>query len=213
MVGHCSYYCDSNFPLCGKPGDKLEHSIQLFLPSDHGIFKMKGTMHPYRRSYSKLRDADWETNSNYCYERVFQDIVYHAKLFLDMMDLSVFDFFTGNQDRHHFERIEALLNDSMPIHLDNGRSFGRPFFDDMSILEPIRQCCLFRYSTYKQLKHLYENKFSKIFDESMQSDPLYPLLTGDHLKAIDRRVVIIFNELNRCIDKYSVESVVIDDGH
>ena len=213
MVGHCSYYCDSNYPLCGKPGDKLEHSIQLFLPHDHDILRMKSTMHPYRRSYSKIRKADWENNDNYCQERVFQDIVYHAKIFLDLMDLAVFDFYSGNQDRHHYERIFSLTNDSMPIHLDNGRSFGRFFFDDMSILTPITQCCLFRYSTYKRLKYLHENKFSKVIDESLKSDPLYPILTEDHLESFDRRTLIIFDELDRCIDKYSVENVIIDDGH
>jgi hypothetical protein len=52
--------------------------------------------HPYRRSYSATRQANWETNENYCYENVLIDEDYHNRLLLDMMDLAAFDFLIGN---------------------------------------------------------------------------------------------------------------------
>ena len=212
FTGHCSYYCDTTHAICGRPKDRLEGSVQLLLPSKP-VISWKVTSHPYRRSYNKKKKAEWETNENYCMENVFQDVAYHSKIMLDIMDMSVFDFLTGNMDRHHYERLISLSNDTFSIHLDNGRSFGKAKHDEMSILEPIRQCCLFRYSTFLRLKYLYKNKFGKMLDESLKSDPLYPILTDDHLKAIDRRTVIIFNELNKCIDKHTVLNVLVDDGY
>jgi hypothetical protein len=55
--------------------------------------------------------------------------------------------------------------------------------------------------------------FSKVLDESLKIDPLYPILTQDHLKAVDRRLEKIFLEVNKCIDKFSPTQVVIDDGY
>jgi hypothetical protein len=190
----------------------MEGSVQLMLPSKP-LVKWKIISHPYRRSYNKKKKAEWEANQNYCNEKVFRDLTYHSKLLLDLMDMSIFDFLIGNMDRHHYERIISLGNESFPIHLDNGRAFGRPFQDELSILEPLKQCCFLRYSTFNQLKYLYKNKFSKLLDESLKLDPLYPILTKEHLKSIDRRMIIIFDELKKCIEKFSPTQVVVDDGY
>ena len=53
----------------------------------------------------------------------------------------------GNMDRHHYETIRAFGNDSVPIHLDHGRGFGRPKHDEISILAPLSQCCIVRRTT------------------------------------------------------------------
>lgn len=212
FTGHCSYYCDTTHAICGKPKDKMEGSVQLMLPS-LPLVKWKISTHPYRRSYNKKKKAEWETNENYCIEKVFQDVAYHSKIFLDLMDMSIFDFFTGNMDRHHYERMISLGNETFPLHLDNGRSFGKAFHDEMSILAPFKQCCLIRYSTFVRLKHLYKNSISTLLDESLKKDPLYPILTPSHLKAVDRRLKIVLNELNRCISKFKPTEVIVDDGY
>ena len=87
-------------------------------------------------------------------------------------------------------------------YLDNGRSFGKQYYDEMSILAPIKQCCLFRYSTFRRLKYLYTAGFSKLIDESLKIDPLYPILTDDHLKAVDRRLEKILLEIHKCTEKF-----------
>ena len=168
--------------------------------------------HPYRRTYNKRKKADWEVNDNYCVEKLFQDGAYQSKLLLDIIDMSIFDFCTGNMDRHHFERMISLGNSTFSLHLDNGRSFGKPFHDEMSILAPLKQCCLIRYSTYLRLKYLYKNDFAFLLDESLKNDPLYPILTQNYLKAVNRRLVIILKELDRCVNNFKPNEVLVDDG-
>jgi hypothetical protein len=70
---------------------------------------------------------------------------------LDVMDMAVFDFLTGNMDRHHYETFRVFGNDTFPLHLDHGRGFGKPFQDELSILAPVLQCCLMRQSTLTAL--------------------------------------------------------------
>lgn len=212
FTGHCSYYCDTTHAICGRPLNRMETSVQLMLPTKP-LVEWSSVEHPYRRSYSKKTKANWESDNNYCYTDVFQNIELHNKNLLDIMDLSIFDFITGNMDRHHFERIIGLGNSTFFVHLDNGRSFGKQHHDEMSILAPIMQCCLVRYSTLMRLKYLYLNSFSKMLDDSMKSDPLYPILTTGHLKAVDRRLEIILIELQKCTFKHSIAEVVIDDGY
>ena len=129
--------------------------------------------------------------------------------------MSIFDFFIGNLDRHHFERITSLGNKTFSLHLDHGRTFGKIFEDDRhnTIIYPMKQCCLIRYSTYLKLKYLYKKGFSNLLDESLKNDPLYPILTNDHLKAIDRRLLVILNELNTCINTFKPYEVLVDDGY
>jgi hypothetical protein len=169
--------------------------------------------HPYRRSYSSTRKAKWESNENYCYEHVMIDEDYHNRLLLDMMDLSTFDFLIGNLDRHHMMRISSFGVNTGLIHIDNGRSFGRYDFDDLSILTPIRQCCFFRYSTFIRLYHIYHKGLSKLLGKSLKTyEQLQTILVDEHLNAIDRRLEILFQHLEICFQKYTVKGVILDDG-
>ncbi|UJR08560.1 hypothetical protein I4U23_012821 [Adineta vaga] len=207
--GHCTYYCDTSHAVCGKPGNRLEGSVQLLLPRPPEVDWQKIT-HPYRRSYSATRQAEWETNENYCYEHVIIDEDYHNRLLLDMMDLCAFDFLI---DRHHMMRISSFGINTALIHLDNGRSFGRHDSDDLSILAPIRQCCFFRYSTFTRLYRLYRKGLSKLLSNSLNIGEQLPMiLIKEHLIAIDRRLEILFAHLDTCIQTYTVKGVMIDDG-
>jgi hypothetical protein len=116
-------------------------------------------------------------------------------------------------DRHHFEKMYTISDEVFSLHLDNGRSFGKAYHDEMSILEPLRQCCLVRYSTFLKLENLYENKFSKLLNNSLKSDQLYPILTDAHLNAVDRRLYKILNEISKCVDQFNIPQVIVDDGY
>jgi hypothetical protein len=199
--------------VCGRPGDRMEGSLQLKLPNIEPYVEWIYHEHPYRRSYSKRKLAEWETNDQYCEEKMFQDILFHSKFTLDLMDLSLYDFLINNLDRHHVERLISLGDDPFPLHLDQGRSFGRIKVDDLSILKPISQCCLFRYSTLKRIVNLYEIGLSRVLDNSLKRDPLYPILTDDHLESVDRRLAIALSEIYVCTLKYGIDRVVIDDGY
>lgn len=61
---------------------------------------------------------------------------------LDLMDTSIFDFLIGNGDRHHYEVFKNEGNDAMVLLLDNAKAFGNYTQDDLSILAPLRQCCM-----------------------------------------------------------------------
>ncbi|CAF0968351.1 unnamed protein product [Adineta steineri] len=210
--GHCSYYCDTSHAICGKPGDQLEGSVQVLLPRPPEVDWQK-ISHPYRRSYSATRTAQWEKNENYCYEHVMIDEDYHNRLLLDIMHLTAFDFLIGNLDRHHMMRISAFGINTALVHLDNGRSFGRYDTDDLSILAPIRQCCFFRYSTFARLYRVYNKGLSKLVSDSLNTTELLQMiLVNEHLIAIDRRLEILFSQIDICIKTYTVQGVMIDDG-
>ena len=107
----------------------------------------------------------------------------------------------------------TISDEIFSLHLDNGRAFGKAFHDEMSILAPLIQCCLVRYSTFLRLEYLYKNEFSKMLNESLKIDPLYPILTNSHIKAVDRRLYKILIEISKCVDKLNIPQVIIDDGY
>lgn len=209
FYGKCSYYCDSNHAICGQP-DMLEGSLAAFLPLHDGASR-RVWRHPWRRSYNKKKFADWELDDQYCdMVRNMQEFEQGRRLF-DIMDMSVFDFLSGNMDRHHYETFEIFGNDTFTVHLDHGRGFGKAFHDEMSILAPIKQCCVIRATTLKTLLQFHNGPkpLSKLMEEAMANDPIAPVLWEPHLTALDRRVVIILSEIRNCLKNAALSDDVI----
>ncbi|KAF6199042.1 hypothetical protein GE061_007067 [Apolygus lucorum] len=214
--GKCTYYCDTSHAICGNP-DTLEGSFAAFLPSKE-MGPRKVWRHPWRRSYHKRRKAQWEQESDYC--TLVRDIAPYntGRRLLDLMDMSVLDFLTGNMDRHHYETFRVFGNDTFPLHLDHGRGFGRPFDDELTILAPLLQCCVIRSSTLETLLrfHTGEKRLSDAMRESMASDPVAPVLWEPHLVALDRRVGKILSAVRDCLSKTTSDdselpkSIVVD---
>ncbi|EDX14076.1 GD18367 [Drosophila simulans] len=266
--GKCSYYCDTSHAICGNP-DMLEGSFAAFLPNfESGNRKL--WRHPWRRSYHKRKKAQWETDANYC--ALVRDIPPYddGRRLYDLMDMAVFDFLTGNMDRHHYEtfkdmpapacqaaanadadagavatdadaaagkifsdRLQKVAkhlqvvsrhtnapdiidapgpwrpgarvygNETFPLHLDHGRGFGRPFHDELSILAPVLQCCLIRKSTLVKLLEFHNGPkpLSQLMGESLNQDPVSPVLWQPHLEALDRRTGIILQSIRDCIKR------------
>ena len=92
--------------------------------------------------------------------------------------------------------------------------FGNSHEDDMSLLAPIHQCCLIRYSTLSTLLSYYQGPqhLSDAMRRAMETDPVAPVLKERHLKALDRRLKKILIIVHRCLEINGVESVVIVDG-
>ncbi|CRK88754.1 CLUMA_CG002627, isoform A [Clunio marinus] len=203
--GKCSYYCDTSHAICGRP-DTLEGSFAAFLPS-YEQAQRRVWRHPWRRSYHKRRKAQWETDADYC--TMVREIAPYdsGRRLLDLMDMSIFDFLTGNMDRHHYETFKIFGNETFPIHLDHGRGFGKAFHDEISILAPVLQCCLIRSSTLEMLLRYHNGpqKLSEAMRESMGTDPIAPVLWEPHLEALDRRVVIVLQGIRDCLKKISSE--------
>ncbi|KAJ8313280.1 hypothetical protein KUTeg_009169 [Tegillarca granosa] len=211
--GSCSYYCDTGHAFCGNP-DMLEGSLATFLPPDR-IADRKTWRNPWKRSYSKHRKAYWEVYDDLC-EKVKQRPPYDSgRRLLDLIDMHVFDFLTGNLDRHHYETFKDFGNYTFLLHLDNGRAFGKTIKDEMTILAPLYQCCMIRYSTFLKLVKLYTGpeKLSDIMKNSLTNDAISPILTEPHLYALDRRVIKILKELYVCLKNGStIDEIFIDDS-
>ncbi|BFZ03723.1 hypothetical protein BsWGS_06762 [Bradybaena similaris] len=211
--GSCSYYCDSSHPVCGHPM-MLEGSLAAFLPP-MDMAGRKTWRNPWKRSYSKHKKAYWEVYDDLC-EKVKEKHPYNeGRRLLDVLDMSVFDFLTGNLDRHHYETFRDFGNDTFILHLDNGRAFGKSKYDCISCLAPVRQCCMIRLSTLTKLVKFYlgPDSLSHVLRLSMKSDPLNPILFEPHLDALDRRVSKILHVINGCLKNGSSwNEVIIDDG-
>ncbi|XP_049868694.1 extracellular serine/threonine protein CG31145 isoform X2 [Pectinophora gossypiella] len=198
--GKCSYYCDTGHAICGNP-DMLEGSFAAFLPSSD-LAERKVWRHPWRRSYHKRRKAQWELQSDYCDGVRVTPPYDSGRRLLDLMDMSIFDFLTGNMDRHHYETFKMFGNESFTLHLDQGRAFGKAFHDELSILAPLLQCCMVRHTTVSiLLKYHNDIPLSKALREAMKVDPVSPILWEPHLAALDRRIVIILDAIRKCIEK------------
>ena len=91
--------------------------------------------------------------------------------------------------------------------------FGRSGYDEMSILAPIYQCCLIRYTTFIKLIKLYlgPDRLSILMRQSMKRDVVNPILTETHLTALDRRVIKILKAIHECIETNPYTDVIIDD--
>ncbi|KAJ4932307.1 hypothetical protein JOQ06_010732 [Pogonophryne albipinna] len=208
FYGECSYYCSTEHALCGKP-DQIEGSLAAFLP-DLNLAKRKTWRNPWRRSYHKRKKAEWEVDPDYC-DEVKQTPPYdRGTRLLDVMDMTIFDFLMGNMDRHHYETFEKFGNDTFIIHLDNGRGFGKHSHDELSILVPLSQCCRVKKSTYVRLQLLAKEEFrlSVLMEESLLRDRLSPVLLQRHLQALDRRLRLVLQVLEGCVEKEGYANVV-----
>jgi len=210
--GKCSYYCDTGHAICGNP-DQLEASLAAFLP-DKSLVPRKVWRHPWRRSYHKRKKAQWEEDDNYCEVVRLTGPYNEGRRLPDLMDLAVFDFLTGNMDRHHYETFSLFGNETFPIHLDQGRAFGKTQHDEMSILAPLYQCCLVRRTTLATLMRFHHgpHRLSYLMRKSLAGDPLNannPILTAAHLEAMDRRVAIVLRVIRHCLKKYPDDQVLV----
>lgn len=216
--GKCGYYCDTSHAVCGNP-DMLQASFAAFLPPSF-LAPRKVWRHPWKRSYHKRRKSRWETDDTYC-DHVRSTPPYdEGRRLLDIIDMAVFDFLTGNMDRHHYETFTVFGNDTFLLHLDHGRGFGRSGHDEYSILAPLTQCCTIRLSTlYRLLSFVRGPKpLSVIMRESMANDPIRPVLLEPHLLALDRRVKYVLGAVRSCKKRQQhlhgngPDDVIVDDG-
>jgi len=91
--------------------------------------------------------------------------------------------------------------------------FGRQTYDAMSILAPLKQCCLIRKSTLLKYIRLYEGpeRLSDLIEEALKDDAVAPVLISGHLNALDRRLIIILQAVAECIKTKGVKAVVRTD--
>ncbi|XP_078286466.1 extracellular serine/threonine protein kinase FAM20C-like [Rhinoraja longicauda] len=211
FYGGCSYYCNMEHPLCGKP-EMMEGSMAAYLP-DVTLARRLSWRNPWKRSYHKTKKAKWEVNPRYCDKVKKMEPYNTGTRLVDLMDMTILDFLMGNLDRHHYETFQKFGNDTFLLHLDNGRGFGRHSRDEVSILAPLHQCCRMKRSTFLRLRLLAGEAFrlGDVMRESLRSDPLSPILAEPHLAALDRRLHTVLQAAADCIDKHGEDSVLQND--
>lgn len=60
MFGKC-FYCKRNETVCGNADNQMEGAMILLV--DHKFQKYRS---PWQRTYDNRRQAEWETNTDYC---------------------------------------------------------------------------------------------------------------------------------------------------
>jgi len=193
--------------LACADGKVMEGSVTLWLPPKYSLGYNR---HPYQRTYRKNRMAKWE-EKNICGSLVLTPPYNQGRRLLDILDSAVFDFLIGNADRHHYEFFQTPnSNEGIMLNLDNGKSFGNPDHDEMSILAPVTQCCRLRQSTYHRLNSFISSaSLSSQLERRLKHDPIYPILTLPHLQAIDRRLTIVLRVLDACIKEKGYNKVIL----
>ncbi|CAL1275152.1 unnamed protein product [Larinioides sclopetarius] len=93
------------------------------------------------------------------------------------------------------------------------RLFGRTTYDEDTIILPLLQCCVIRLSTFNRLYsfHTGPKRLSDLMRDSMENDPISPVLIEPHLLALDRRVGKILQVLRLCLNANSPDLVFLDD--
>ncbi|KAJ8283919.1 hypothetical protein COCON_G00027690 [Conger conger] len=207
----CLYMCKTEYAVCGKP-DNLEGSMSAYLPG-LSIAPRISIPNPWIRSYTFTGREEWEVNPFYC-DTIKQLYPYNSgNRLLNIIDMAILDFLTGNMDRHHYEIFTKFGDDGFPLHIDNARGFGKHSHDEMSILAPLTQCCIIKRSTLLRLKLLSQEEFrlSDVMRESLGRDALRPILSEPHLQALDRRLLRVLRAVHKCVRKLGEAGVVAVD--
>ncbi|CAG5106891.1 Oidioi.mRNA.OKI2018_I69.chr1.g3046.t1.cds [Oikopleura dioica] len=192
FYGVC-YYCNENEYACADENGKLEGSLTLWFPEDKKLEKIR---HPYQRTYNDEKQAKWETDEEYCNKYVKKIEPYNkGPRLLDIMDTSVFDFFIGNGDRHHYE-IFKDTPDAMLLLLDNANA-APPMLPIATVY--IRPLGVFAKWT-----------FDEVSGRGDENDPIAPVLHKSHIEAINRRMPIIFQTIQSCVNKHGKENVIME---
>ncbi|XP_061823486.1 pseudokinase FAM20A [Nerophis lumbriciformis] len=207
----CLYMCKTEYAVCGTP-DLLEGSLSAYLPG-LSIAPRISIPNPWIRSYSFTRQEEWEVNPLYC-DTIKKLYPYNSgNRLLNIIDMSIFDFLMGNMDRHHYEIFTKFGDEGFLLHLDNARGFGKHSQDEISILAPLSQCCMIKRSTLLRLQLLAQAHFrlSDVMRESLQKDPLQPILAEAHLSALDRRLHKLLKVVQRCVRRLGKDQVITND--
>ncbi|XP_031617546.1 glycosaminoglycan xylosylkinase homolog [Contarinia nasturtii] len=194
LYGKC-FYCKESEDVCGDDEHLLEGVVLYLVP---GSFERHRS--PWQRTYKENQLAPWEENMDYCSS--LKEKLSYTRI-LDLVDVAIFDFLIQNGDRHHYETREDRI-----VLIDNGKGFGNPNVDHIDILAPVYQCCVLRKSTWDRLLFFSGGTMIELLDQLSKRDLLYPLLTGEHYKAIERRLLMVYAAIETCFDRFDKETVL-----
>ncbi|XP_016103928.1 extracellular serine/threonine protein kinase FAM20C-like [Sinocyclocheilus grahami] len=90
FYGQCSHYCSTEYAICGRPL-KIERSMAAMLPG-LSLAPRHSWRSPWKRSYSRSKLPQWETDFNYC-DSIKKTHPYdRGTRLVDLIDLSILGF-------------------------------------------------------------------------------------------------------------------------
>lgn len=115
FYGKC-YYCRGEKDGVCAEGSVLEGAVTLWMAEK---WKLVTSKHPWRRSYN-ARLMPWEEDDKFCDTVVVMEPFNSGPRLLDIIDTTVFDYLTGNADRHRYETFDGFA-DSILLMMDNAK--------------------------------------------------------------------------------------------
>ncbi|GIY00772.1 glycosaminoglycan xylosylkinase [Caerostris extrusa] len=195
-------------PVASESLSKTFLQKKITLVSMVKKYRLKKLRSPWQRTYKDTVTARWEQDFNYCDQIRKINIYKKGNRLLDLIDAAVFDYLIGNADRHHYE-VFADFPDSVVILLDNGKSFGNPYWDELTILAPLYQCCRLRRTTYERL-WTFVGHLGQSLKVLLNSDQLAPVLSQAHYESLDRRLRTVLATIEVCLNENGEEKVLVD---
>ncbi|KAJ9582458.1 hypothetical protein L9F63_003151, partial [Diploptera punctata] len=212
FYGVC-YFCGPNEPVCAQK-DVMEGALIMWLPAE---YKLKKHRSPWQRTYKAQTVARWEVDKDYC-KKVKAMKLYNPNngpRLLDLIDAAIFDFLIDNGDRHHYDVFENKFFGTYYILKDETyrcMRFGNPYRDHLDILAPLYQCCMLRKSTWDRLQLFSGNSLSISLEALLQHSHISPVLTPEHLEALDRRLLSVFATVEMCFQEHGQNKVLVYDA-
>lgn len=211
FVGDCpAVFCNKDRIICAENGT-LEISVCQKLRWKNGRSPFHEEANPWDH-YVVHNGLNWR-KKNVCIDILKMPKISHGRFFLDVMEMTMFDYLIRNYDRHHYSLMRAInYTLSFVVLVDNGKGFGNPFEDDRKCMAAIYQCCRFRKSTFERMLDLTKegNKLGDLMRKSLLEDPVAPILTEEFFPALDRRLAHFIQEIHKCIDIHGQDTVLVE---
>ncbi|ELU12693.1 hypothetical protein CAPTEDRAFT_129802 [Capitella teleta] len=187
VIGKC-YYCKSSTTLCPHQG-KVEVSMAYWI-------NRKLTLHT-QPPWSKVGF----NNKTYC-KNIRKTVEPYQKeqAYFDLFDFAVLDTLMFHYDSKHYEITDDSLANGMTVRLDHGRALCASDRDEIDVfLAPIFQCCTIRQSTFQKLHRFTSaGSLGRALKDSLQRDPLAPILSKEWFAVFDRRLKVVNEMLDKC---------------
>lgn len=195
-------YCQA--PMCSLEDGTIRGSFSLWMNKS-----FQSLENPWGATCTQQSEQHWLDNPSYCSSILKNETFSRNNLYLDIIDISIFDFLIDNVDRHHLQYDITLDGRFKFILFDNGKSLANPDKDHIHLLAPLYQCCTIKKDTFIILEKLFKKQLlSRLLNESIKFDQLYQDIANDHYLAIDRRLGKVIAIVKTCIDFNHINKVL-----
>jgi hypothetical protein len=126
---------------------------------------------------------------------------------LEWSDMVMFDYLLDNGDRWSGGNVLSLGNGGPLIFLDNAAGLQRRGLIEPE-KSPVGPVCRFRETSVSSLKSTVGRLGARL-ERSLSADPLSPVVSDAHLRAIDARLEKLLAHIDRCVEDHGAERVLV----